>query len=351
MNKQPQTKKYTKFNIGAYSTCLIILFLSVGYALLNEKLSIEATGIIGSPPGERFSDVILSNEASTLNTGDGLYEYNSKYYYSGTDVKNYVEYNDEIWRIVSIEEDGAIKIVKDSFVEINKIADYENSSPFWANYYNNYFKEYNKNQIIAQGRVPYDIRGRRPVDETLENSYCVKTSNGCHAYDNGTFSDLIVNEESVLKTYLEKVYFPNMNPTAKEQVQNYTLNIGIVETNKKIDVVLSSEQANTTISFIGLLNISDYVYATHDTTCRNGFDKENCGYANWLTVPDYQYYILNGKKTNGNAQVWTVSSTGKLVSQDASNSFFLRPVVVLNKNITATGTGTVDDKYILGDII
>ena len=353
MNKQQQIKNKKIINIGAYSTCLIILFLSMGYALLSEELSVEATGIIGSPPGEKFSDVILSNEEGMLNTGDGLYEYNSKYYFSGVDVNNYVEFNDEIWRIVSIEEDGSVKIVKDDFVEINKIAEYETTSPFWEKYYNNYFKEHHKNQIIAQGKIPFDIRGRRPIDTTLTDRYCINTSNGCHAYDKGTFSDLIVDDESVMKTYLEKVYFPNMSKKAQEQVQNYTLNIGIVETNKKIDVVLSSEQTNTTTSFIGLLNISDYVYATHDTTCRNGFDKENCGYANWLTVTNYQYYLLNGKKTSGNAQVWTVYTNGKITSQDASNSFYLRPVVVLNKNITASGSGdkTNNDMYVLGDIL
>ena len=351
MSKQQQTKNKKTFNIGAYSTCLIILILSMGYALLNEELSVEATGIIGSPPGEKLSDVILSNEEATLNNGNGLYQYNSKYYFSGIDVNNYVEFNDEIWRIVSIEEDGSVKIVKDSVVEISKIAQYESISAFWPNYYNNYVKEYNKNQITSQGRVPFDIRGRRPIDTTLSNSYCINTKNGCNAYDKGTFLDLIVDDESIMKLYLEEVFFPNMTKTAQEQIQNYTLNIGIVETNKKIDVVLSSEQANTTISFIGLLNISDYVYATHDTTCRNGFDKENCGYSNWLKLQDYQYFLLNGKKVDGNAQVWTVSTAGKVVSQDASNNYYLRPVVVLNNNITATGSGNINDKYVLGDII
>ena len=92
------------------TVCLIIIFISMGYALFNESLSINATGIIGAPPGKRFSEVILSNETPTLNTQDGLYNYGSKYYYSGQTVNNYVSYNEEIWRIVSIEEDGSIKI-------------------------------------------------------------------------------------------------------------------------------------------------------------------------------------------------------------------------------------------------
>ena len=64
----------------------------------------------------------------------------------------------------------------------------------------------------------------------------------------------------------------------------------------------------------------------------------------------YQYFILNGKLNTSNAQMWTISSTGKVLSQDANNSFYLRPVVVLNKDITATGSGTYDDMYLLGEI-
>ena len=67
MNKQMQIKKYTKFNIGAYSTCLIILFLSMGYALFNDSLTFEATGIIASPNQAKFNEIILSNEEPTLN--------------------------------------------------------------------------------------------------------------------------------------------------------------------------------------------------------------------------------------------------------------------------------------------
>ena len=327
---------------------MIILFLSVGYALLNEKLSINATGVVGVPSGPKLNEVVLANELPTLNTGDGLYNYNSKYYFSGASVNNYVMYNDEVWRIVSIEEDGGIKIVKDTIVDQQTIANLENETSFWTINTNNNTNTINN--VKNQGRIIFDFKGRRPIDKNLENSYCDYTKNGCNAYDKGTIRDLTIDEASLLKIYLETVFFPNMTPLAKSQVQNYDLNIGIVETNKKINVVLSSEKTNTTNSFIGLLNISDYVYATQDTTCRNSFDKEACATSNWLMLENYQFYIQNGKYVSGNAQVWTITSAGKITSQDANNPFYLRPVVVLNKNITATGSGTPTDMYILGAI-
>lgn len=338
-----------KYNIWAYFTCLIILFLSMGYALFNDSLSIGATGIIDIPSGSRFNEVILSKEVPTLNSGDGLYSYGSKYYFSGASVDNYVNFNDETWRIVSIESDGAVKIVKDTVVEKNLIVNIENETNFWLNSTNND----NRNKVVNNGKINFDFKGRRYPSEnaSLTNNYCIPTYNGCNAYAVGTYFDKIVSLDSLMKIYLENVYFQYMTPLARDQVQNYNLNIGIVETNKKIDVVLTSESVNTLNSYIGLLNISDYVMATQDTTCRNSFDKEACVNNNWLFLDGYQFYVLNGKVTSTNAQVWTVTSTGKLNSQDANNLFYLRPVVVLNKDITATGDGSIDSMYQLGDIL
>jgi len=348
-----------KYNIWAYFTCLIMLFLSMGYALLNDNLSVKATGIIGVPTGEKFSAVILSNEYPTINSGDGLYEYNSKYYFSGTDVNNYVYFNDEVWRVVSIEVDGSVKIVKDTVVSKEVIQKIEGDNLFAGFWYDNTDSTL-RNNIKNEGKVVFDFKGRRPIDSNLENSYCFAKYNGCNAYytgnfnskeSDGTYVSKVVDGVSLMKLYLEEEYFPNMTSSAISQVVNYTLNIGIVETNRKIDVVLSSEKANVVSSFIGLLNISDYVYATQNTTCRNGFDKEVCAESNWLMLEGYQYYLLNGKYTSTNAQVWTVSSAGKVTSQDASNRFYLRPVVVLNKNITVVGSGTKEDMYVLGKIV
>ena len=49
------------------------------------------------------------------NNQEGLYEdeyENSKYTYKGANPDNYIIFNDEIWRIISINADGTIKIIK-----------------------------------------------------------------------------------------------------------------------------------------------------------------------------------------------------------------------------------------------
>ena len=46
---------------------LIILFLSMGYALFNDSLTFESTGIIGLPEQPKLSHLVYANEEPTLN--------------------------------------------------------------------------------------------------------------------------------------------------------------------------------------------------------------------------------------------------------------------------------------------
>jgi len=43
--------------------------------------------------------------------------------------------------------------------------------------------------------------------------------------------------------------------------------------------------------------------------------------------------------------VWSIKNDGTIYSQDASYGMYLRPVVTLDKNIEATGSGNVNGDY------
>ena len=77
-------------------------------------------------------DSILDN-VDIVTSGDGLYkdEYEDRYFYRGANPNNYVTFNNEKagWRIVSIEKDGTIKIMRNE--RIGYIA-WDSSSNNWA---------------------------------------------------------------------------------------------------------------------------------------------------------------------------------------------------------------------------
>ena len=56
----------------------------------------------------------LLDEVNIVTSGDGLYkdEYEDRYFYKGANPNNYINFNNSLWRIISIENDGTIKIMK-----------------------------------------------------------------------------------------------------------------------------------------------------------------------------------------------------------------------------------------------
>ena len=69
----------------------------------GEELPVGNTALIGG------------NTVSVADSGDGLYSDDTRagrYVYRGSNPDNYIEFNDELWRIVAKEADGTYKIVR-----------------------------------------------------------------------------------------------------------------------------------------------------------------------------------------------------------------------------------------------
>ena len=69
------------------------------------------------------NNTISTNELKRLavTTGDGLYVDSTetgRYIYRGANPNNYITFNDEEWRIVSVETDGTLKIVKAGILDM-----------------------------------------------------------------------------------------------------------------------------------------------------------------------------------------------------------------------------------------
>ena len=69
-------------------------------------------------PPKTGGEWVLDN-VDIVNSGEGLYadEYeDGKYTYKGVNPNNYVTFNNERWRIISINSDGTIKIMRDASI-------------------------------------------------------------------------------------------------------------------------------------------------------------------------------------------------------------------------------------------
>ena len=68
-------------------------------------------------------DQIVDITDDVVTSGDGLYVDSTReerYVYKGTNPNNYIQFNNELWRIVAKEVDGTYKIVKDEPLPFRK---------------------------------------------------------------------------------------------------------------------------------------------------------------------------------------------------------------------------------------
>lgn len=330
---------------------------SVENNVLNSKINFSFKNLSAMPLGQ----LILDNESENVNN---FYKYGDTYYFSGNNPNNYVWFNCqdgyesgasycEKWRIVSVDEKGFVKIVKHDVVDKEQITDFETKTDFWKNIAGTWVRD---SKILASGKIIYDYKGKRPLDTSLADSYCISTNNGCNAYSSdvniitGSYKNLAVDRDSMMKMYLEEVYYRyGLTTSALDRIKKSTLNIGLVGVGLNIDGVLSSERSVTCEANIGLLNVSDYVFSSNDENCKTEFTKyynNSCVTNNWLKFDGKQYLMLNGKilaVDDKNAQVWTIRDDGAMYSQDATNEYYLRPVVTLKADTRAIGTGKNDE--------
>ena len=135
-----------------------ILIGVITLLLIGNQIPVQAATI------EKAKDTLIK---TTVTTGDGLYkdEYEEgRYIYKGANPNNYLTFNEETagWRILSVEKDGTIKIIKNQSIG-NMIYNTENTGTYCDN---NMANSYGCNAWAATNNL---------TDKTKEFSNTVKT--------------------------------------------------------------------------------------------------------------------------------------------------------------------------------
>lgn len=243
-----------------------------------------------------------NQEIQVVTSGDGLYkdEYEEgKYTYKGANPNNYITFNGETagWRIISIEADKSLKIMK----------------------------------IDSIGRRNYD---------NLSNNWARPAS---------------------LNTYLNGTYYNELNQVSKNQIINHNWNIGgaSFEGAENLAVQIEAENNKTWSGKIALITISEYLRANNNKIlCEtsNLISKNYiyCANTNWINT-------MNKAVNNNSNAWWTLtpfSSSSTLVNSIFFNGnrgtddcdeydLEIRPVVYIDSNLKLSGSGTLLNPYIL----
>ncbi len=229
--------------------------------------------------------------ASAVTTGDGLYadEYEEgRYVYKGANPNNYITFNNETWRILSVENDGTLKIMKKD--SIGNMAFDSSNSNNWA----------------------------RPAP---------------------------------LNTYLNNDYYNSLNSDAQNLIQAHTWGVGpVTYNNTDLAGQIASENGTTWSGNIGLMTLSEYLRAnTNPSLCGNySLNETNystCKTTNYI-VPTTEYLWTISPNADYSNYVFYVYSYGRVRTNLASNrDTGVVPAVYLKSNINLEGEGTESNPY------
>ena len=244
-------------------------------------------------------DTILDS-VPTVTTGDGLYkdENENRYFYRGKNPNNYITFNNETWRIISIENDGTIKVMR-------------------------------------------------------ENSI------GMMAWDSGNENNW--SNPADLNTYLNGTYLTStLNSTAQSQIVSKDWSIGAVtENNNDLSDQINDENSKKWNGKVALVTISEYLRTNSNksncgTFIKYASDATNCDEKTWMPSNNsnitYWWTLssLGGDSFDAYFDVYAVSNNYGYIDHNRTGITVndVRPSVYLSSKIKITdGTGTSTDPY------
>jgi len=236
-----------------------------------------------------LTDIVKSVKADEY--GNGVYTINNELVYRGDDVKNYVSFNNQLWRIVKVDSEGDIKLV---------LANYTEDPYPWDTAYNS----------------------------DREDSVGITTDY------------LHTNIRKTLNDY----YKNNFDKDGKAKIVSKNLCVGkylltdTFSTEKECSIVKENEK-------IGLLTATDYQNAGLDNKCIT-LESEECRNRNYLSDDiSFSTWLLTSSSENS-YRVYFLSRT--IDETYASSEQRINPVIyVTNKTIITEGKGTLEQPYII----
>ena len=267
-----------------------------GLSSTNVQGAIDELYNVCFPP--TTGDGVLDN-TDIVTSGDGLYEdeyEDGKYTYKGANPNNYVTFNNETagWRIISINSDGSIKIMRD--------------------------EDINTSDSIAW-------------DTSSSNNW---------------------NRPATLNTYLNSTYYNSLTSTAQSQIVTATYYAGgVTYNNNDMQDQISDEKGTTSNVKVALPTVSEYIRAGSNTSCKT-FSTYNSNYgtcknSDWMYYSSSSWWTLSPNSSNSR-YVFYVRYNGSVLDNSSAHatSLAVRPAITLSSDVQITGgTGTQSNPYTL----
>ncbi len=298
-------KDYIKKNIIGFIVGVILCMGTLVYAAVtfpsnevsydNTESGLSSTTVKGAID-ELYTECTKEPPAGEQIIEDAGLEkdpYECRYFFTGKNPNNYITFNNEKagWRIVSIECDGTIKIMR-----INSI-------------------------------------GNRVWDSSNSNNWARPAS---------------------LNTYLNSTYYNRLNSTAQSQIVAKDWSIGAVASNdNNMANTIKNEKASKWNGKVALVTASEYVRSNSNKsscgTVQQIWNSAQCKGTTWMFYSSNWWWTLS-PYSGTSSYVFDVSDyNGSFSYNDAYFTFAVRPVVYLSSEVKITGgNGSQNNPYTLG---
>ena len=272
--------------------------------------------------------------------------------YVGASPKNYINFNNETWRIIgvfnnitTIDEKGNTK--KESLVKIvrnDSLGEYSWDSSEEAVNEGMGINEWSQADLMTELNTDY-INPSPTSSTTLWYDGLNNAKNGTYKYENNIKSDFI-DKIAKVRWNLGGVKYEESALNSYIQERSTTL-ISTPDDNVP--------RTNTWDGKVALIYSSDLGYASTNEACRNNMlsstnNVYNCKNDNWLISTDYWTLShLIHKYRNDVSEVFHVAGVGAVGVNQAFFSYSVFPAVFLKSDVViAGGNGEEGSPYLIG---
>ena len=227
-------------------------------------------------------------ESTMVTSGDGLYLDGTTYYFKGEYPNNYIRLDKELYRIVSIDTAGYIKLIS--------------------------------SQLIKNGTV-WDDR---------YNAEKNATGMGINDYSKSRLKENVQSE------------FGNLPVTVKKYATQYEWCVG----KRSSDVINDEECLEKITDYAGIITASEFAKASLDTSCTNVFSGM-CSNYNYLSVLHDKNAWTSTGLTSATYKV--VGIEGRYLREKSTGNSGKYAIMfhIDGDNVYVSGTGTETDPYII----
>ena len=314
------------------------------------------------PTGDTAAEML---KAKVVTSGDGLYTDSTevgRYIYRGANPNNYITLGTDTYRIISVESDNTLKVIKNGSIG-NKVFDpgystsitgVTGSNSTDGTRYSSTSTDYCYYSYSASSYVGCKVWGSKTT--TLDTNG--KNVTQMPRAVNGTLYNL-PDSEATLNTYLNNDWYNSLSSNVQNIVVSHMFNVGVTKNDEtNLSNTISQEQTYKWKGKVGLMNPSDYVKASTNSVCTsvNAYDSNsschnNNDTHNWIyagPAAKSVSWTIAPSSTSIATIVFHVYGGGRLSDNGANRSLGTAPVLYLSSDISLEGDGTSNSPYTVG---